>query len=123
MMKVLLVQARSLAGIAVLVLASVAAAFAAGEDVYKTKCASCHGADGKGETAIGKKMYLRDLASDDVQKQHDSELKLIIEKGKGKMPGYKGKLTDKQLDDLIVFIRSLKQSKYFKLGSLALPGR
>ncbi len=106
-----LVQARSFGWVLALLLASAVTAFAAGEDVYKAKCASCHGPDGKGQTAIGKKMDLRDLASDDVQKQHDSELKLIIEKGKGKMPGYKGKLTDKQIDDLIVYIRSLKPSK------------
>ena len=30
---------------------------------YKAKCASCHGADGKGETAMGKKFGLKDLAS------------------------------------------------------------
>src|SRR5258706_2509401 len=31
--------------------------------VYKAKCAGCHGADGSGQTAMGKAMKLRDLGS------------------------------------------------------------
>ena len=31
------------------------AAFGQAADLYKAKCASCHGADGKADTAIGKK--------------------------------------------------------------------
>ena len=34
---------------------------------YKAKCSACHGADGKGDTAMGKKMGLMDLASPEVQ--------------------------------------------------------
>ena len=81
----------------------------AGGALYKTKCAMCHGPDGKGDTAMGKNLKLKDLASDDVQSVHDSEMKTLIENGKGKMPAFKGKLTDKQLGDLIQFIRTLKK--------------
>lgn len=80
-----------------------------GESVYKAKCASCHGADGKGQTPMGKRLNLKDLASSDVQNKHDSELKLLIQDGKGKMPAYKGKLTDEQIESLVTYIRSLKQ--------------
>ena len=31
----------------------------AGAALYKTKCAACHGADGKGETAVGKANKIR----------------------------------------------------------------
>ena len=80
-----------------------------GESVYKAKCASCHGPDGKGQTAIGKRLNLKDLTSGDVQNKHDSELKLIIQDGKGKMPAYKGKLTDEQIESLVTYLRALKQ--------------
>jgi len=80
-----------------------------GAALFKTKCAMCHGADGKGDTAMGKNFKLRDLSSDDVQKVHDSEMKTLIENGKGKMPAFKGKLTDKQLGDVIQFLRTLKK--------------
>jgi mono/diheme cytochrome c family protein len=80
-----------------------------GAAVYKSKCASCHGVDGKGQTAIGKKLNLKDLASSDVQNKHHSELKLLIENGKGKMPAYKDKLTNEQIEKLVTYIRSVKQ--------------
>jgi len=78
-------------------------------DVYKSKCASCHGADGKGDTPAGKNMKVKDLASEDVQKQSDADLAGVIEKGKKPMPGYEGKLTKDQIDGLVKWIRSLKK--------------
>ena len=80
-----------------------------GADLFKSKCAVCHGADGKGDTAMGKKFNLRDLGSADVQKQSDAELAGIIGKGKGKMPAYDGKLTPDQVQDMVKFIRTLKK--------------
>ena len=78
-----------------------------GENLYKAKCAACHGADGKGETAVGKMNKLKDLGSADVQKQSDSDLTEIIANGKGKMPGYSKSLKPEQMKDLVAYIRSL----------------
>lgn len=78
-------------------------------DVFKSKCASCHGADGKGDTPAGKKMNVKDFASDDVQKQSDADLAGVIEKGKKPMPGYEGKVTKEQIDGLVKWIRTLKK--------------
>jgi mono/diheme cytochrome c family protein len=72
--------------------------------LYKAKCAMCHGPDGKGETATGKAMKVKDLASDDIQKHSDAELTDTISKGKGKMPAYKT-LTAEQVKDLVGYIR------------------
>jgi cytochrome c6 len=79
-----------------------------GADTFKAKCAMCHGADGKGETSMGKTLKLRDLGSADVQSQSDSDLSGIITNGKGKMPKYDGKLTAAQISDLVKHIRTLK---------------
>lgn len=49
-------------------------------DVYKAKCAGCHGADGKG-TAAGQKMGAPAFSSDKVQKATDAELADFIENG------------------------------------------
>ncbi|HEY1264803.1 MAG TPA: cytochrome c [Terriglobales bacterium] len=81
----------------------------AGADVFKTKCASCHGQTGAGDTTVGKNMKVKDLASAEVQKQGDAELTTVIAKGKKPMPGYEGKLTDQQIQDLVKFVRSLKK--------------
>jgi mono/diheme cytochrome c family protein len=80
-----------------------------GADLFKGKCAACHGATGTGDTAMGKNMKLRDLGSDDVQKQSDDDLAGIITNGKNKMPKYDGKLTKDQIGDLVKFIRTLKK--------------
>jgi cytochrome c6 len=75
--------------------------------LYKTKCAACHGADAKGETAIGKANKMRDLASEDVQKQSDADLTTVITGGKNKMPAYGKSLKPDQVKDLVAYIRSL----------------
>ena len=79
-----------------------------GADLYKGKCASCHGAAGKGDTAMGKTMKVKDLGSEEVQKQSDADLTTIIEKGKKPMPGYEGKITKDQITDLVKYLRTLK---------------
>jgi len=80
-----------------------------GADTYKAKCAMCHGANGAGDTVMGKNLKLRDLGSADVQKQSDDELATIIGKGKNKMPAFDGKLTKDQINDLVKYIRTLKK--------------
>jgi cytochrome c6 len=79
----------------------------AGATLYKTKCAACHGADGKGETAIGKADKIRDLGSAEVQQQGDADLTAIITTGKGKMPAYGKSLKPEQVKDLVAYIRTL----------------
>src|SRR5438270_11315923 len=51
---------------------------------YKTKCAMCHGADGKGDTPAGKKMGAHDFGSAEVQKMSDADLTQAIAKAKTK---------------------------------------
>jgi cytochrome c6 len=75
--------------------------------LFKSKCAACHGADGKGDTSIGKTLKIRDLHSADVQKQTDAQITEIITNGKAAMPAYKGKLSDGQIKELVGYIRGL----------------
>jgi mono/diheme cytochrome c family protein len=74
---------------------------------YKAKCSACHGADAKGETPVGKKMGIKDLASPEVQKMSDDELTAVIGDGKNKMPSYKKSLKPEQIKELVGYIRSL----------------
>lgn len=77
-------------------------------DLYKSKtCVACHGADGKGETPMGKKMNARDFHSADVQKMTDQELFDSTKNGKNKMPAYKDKLSDAQIKELVQYVREL----------------
>ena len=78
-----------------------------GADLYKTKCAACHGTDGKGATAVGKADGIRDLGSAAVQGQSDSALATIVSSGKGKMPAYGKSLKPDQIASLVAYIRTL----------------
>ena len=81
-----------------LALAVPAVAAAPDAALYKAKCAMCHGPDGGGQTPTGKSMKVRDLRSDEVQKQTDVELTKVISGGKGKMPPYGKQLSTAQTD-------------------------
>jgi mono/diheme cytochrome c family protein len=108
--------------VAVLVLAAVAApaaartdaagaAATAGAAVYKDNCIGCHGADGSGNTPIGKGLKAGDLRKPEIQAKKDAELAASILNGKGKMPSTKGKLTAAQVDQVLAYVRGLAKPK------------
>lgn len=82
-----------------------------GEELYKTKCAVCHAADGSGNSPAGKKMEVKSFSAPEVAKNSDAAWTDITKNGKGKMPGYAGKLTDAQINDVIKYIRGLSKGK------------
>ena len=83
---------------------------AATEATYKAKCAMCHGPDGKGETATGKMMKVKDFSSEEVQKMSDADLTALITSGKGKMPPSKTLSAD-QVKDLVAYVRTFGKKK------------
>jgi len=95
--------------IALILLSSAAIASAQnGKNIYSSKCAICHGPDGRGDSPVGKSLKVADLHSADVQKLSDADLKTVISNGKNKMPAFKGKLTDAQINDVISYVREIK---------------
>lgn len=83
------------------------AAFDDAATTFKAKCASCHGLDGSGNSAVGKKLGVRDLRSAEVKKMTDAQMNTIITKGKGKMPAAKDLSAD-QVKGIVAYVRSLK---------------
>jgi cytochrome c6 len=77
---------------------------------FRTKCAMCHGADGRG-SEVGKSMNVPDLRSAVVQKLPDAQLAQIISDGKGGMPSFKNALSEGQVHALVAHIRSLRGKK------------
>ena len=90
-----------------LALPPIAAADAAAD--YKAKCQGCHGPGGNPSEGMAKAMGLKPLGSSDVQGMSDADLTKEISDGKGKMPAFKGKLTDAQIKDLVSYIRTFKK--------------
>jgi len=83
-----------------------------GAAIFKAKCASCHGADAGGDTAMGKKHNIPDLRSSVVQDLTDAELATVIADGKPNGPSasaHKSKApTADQMKDVIAYLRSIR---------------
>lgn len=92
---------------AILALAGGVSFAQAGSDTYKAKCASCHGATGMAESGAGKAMKVKPINDPDVKALSEADMIKVTTDGKGKMPAYKGKLTDAQIKDAVGFYRSL----------------
>ena len=90
---------------------------AAVERMFKSKCAACHGADGKGKTKQGEKMKIGDMTSAAFKKEATPDkIKETIRKGinrdkdgvKQEMKPLEGKITDEQIGQLVTYVRGLK---------------
>jgi cytochrome c6 len=100
---------------AIVTAVGVSAAFAASAaENYENHCAKCHGADGKGQTKVGKKLNVRDMTTEAYKKELDdakavASLKDGIKKdGKEIKKSYASELSDAELKALIAYVRGLK---------------
>ena len=84
---------------------------AAGKAAFTKSCAACHGADGAPKEAVAKmlKVEIPHLGSKDVQAKSDADLKKVITDGYEKMKPVKN-LSDKDVGNLIAFVRTLKKT-------------
>lgn len=73
--------------------------------LFASQCALCHGPDGKGQTAMGKRMGAKDLSKE--KEEPESQLVKSIAGGRPpKMPAFKGKLTPEQIQALAQLIKA-----------------
>jgi mono/diheme cytochrome c family protein len=96
---------------ACLVAGMVAPAFAqdSGADVFKLKCAMCHGVDGTANTPAGKAFKAASFSDPAVAKISDADRTLVVKNGKGKMPPFGDKLTAGQIKAVLAYIRTLEK--------------
>jgi mono/diheme cytochrome c family protein len=84
-----------------------------GEEVYQKNCASCHGPNGEAtpgwRTPGPDGRYPPPPLDGSAHAWHHSTetLEKMIREGGPGMPAWNGKLTDQQIDDVIVWIKSL----------------
>jgi len=86
------------------------------ERLFKSKCASCHGQDGKGQTEKGKKLKLPDMTSADFKAKKEDEMRKAITEGikiekdgiKKEMDSFKDELKPEQIDSLIEYVKAFK---------------
>jgi mono/diheme cytochrome c family protein len=76
---------------------------------FAKDCAKCHGADGKGDTPMGKKLKCKDLTA---EKLSDAQIEKSIKEGvkdgdKVRMKAFKD-LSDADVQALVKFVHTLK---------------
>lgn len=84
-----------------------------GLNLYSSQCTMCHGPAGNGKGELAEKMQLKvpDFTSASAMKKRtDGELHYILRKGHGEMPP-ETRLEEKDLWDMINYIRSLARTK------------
>jgi mono/diheme cytochrome c family protein len=79
--------------------------------LFKARCASCHGTDGRARTALGQKLRAADLTSTDLD--HD-EISRVVREGRGQMKAQGDKLSPEQARDLARYVNELREA----LGSV-----
>ena len=82
--------------------------------LFEANCVKCHGADGKGDTKMGKKLSIKDLTDAKVQGEFtDEQAFKFVKEGikkddKTLMKAAEG-ITDDQIKTLVAFVRTLKK--------------
>jgi mono/diheme cytochrome c family protein len=80
---------------------------ASAKDTYLDKCSVCHGADGAGKTAKGKKLNVKDVRAQ-VTAITAAQMVEIVSKGKDpNMDGYAKSLSPAQIQQIVDYYRSL----------------
>ena len=86
---------------------------------YQTFCATCHGADGSGQTVMAENM--RDagspsLVSDDAVRRPDADLFDIISHGKNRMPAFDWAVPQAERSAVLAYVRTLQHSSRSAAG-------
>jgi cytochrome c553 len=98
-----------------LAVSALAARAADAKENWEKNCQKCHGADGKGETAMGKKLKVKDYTDAKVQaSMKDEEMVKFIKEGKKEgdktlMKAYADSFSDAEIKDLAAYVRKFKK--------------
>lgn len=104
---------RSIIALVVILFVPLLAVARTAEENYKKHCIGCHGADGKSQTRLGRKSGAKDLSDKSNQaKLTDEDAFNGIKKGrrnsKGeeKMEAFGEFLSDKEISELVAYVRT-----------------
>ncbi len=82
---------------------------------WENHCLKCHGADGKGQTRVGKRLKVKDYTDPKVQAEMtDEEIirvtteGVVDENGKERMKSFKDELSSDEIEELVAYIRAFK---------------
>lgn len=77
--------------------------------LYKKYCESCHGKDGRSKTFKAKFNHARNLTEPGWQEAvSDERIYNSISNGRGKMPAFSKKMSEPEIDSLVLSVRKFK---------------
>jgi cytochrome c6 len=98
---------RNQVALAAVILLTGAMSFAqSGEATYKAKCQSCHGVAGVPSPGMAKAMGVKPATDPSVKSSTEAKMIAVTTNGAGKMPAFKGKITDAQIKDSVDYFRT-----------------
>lgn len=86
------------------------------DDLFRTNCARCHGADGRGDTGLGRTFGVPNFTDPEWWRKHSKitstgSLVSIVSHGRGDMPAFGKKLTRTEIRLLVGYVRRFKNQK------------
>jgi len=81
------------------------------ETLFRQKCSKCHGADGSGDTSLGRIANAPDFTDGGWWAKHSSSAQRVnaIAQGKKSMPAFGKKLTKAQIASLAAYVQRFKK--------------
>jgi mono/diheme cytochrome c family protein len=84
-------------------------------DIFRTNCARCHGADGRGDTPLGHTYQAPNFTDDEWWRTNSKitgnrSLVSIVTNGKGGMPAFGKKLKPSEIRSLVNYVRRFRPS-------------
>ena len=74
-----------------------------GEKIYQQHCSNCHGSNG-----VSNMSGVADFSRGEGLFKSDIDLLRLLQRGRGMMPAYQGRLSDKEMLDVIAYMRTLR---------------
>ncbi len=81
-------------------------------ELFAQNCARCHGADGQGDTPLGHVYGTPDFTDARWWQQHGKSSRqqiAIVTNGKGGMPSFKKKLSQREIAALVAYVRRFRR--------------
>ena len=101
-------------GVALLIAGAVSVRAADAKENWEKNCTKCHGADGKGDTKMGKKLDIKDFTDAKYQASlKDADMLKAIKEGvkdgeKVRMKAAEG-LSEEEMKALVAYVRAFKK--------------
>lgn len=86
------------------------------DDLFRSNCARCHGADGRSDTPLGRTYNAPDFTDAEWWRKHSDitstgSLISIVRRGKGGMPAFGKKLSRGNIKLLVNYVRRFRDPK------------